>query len=195
MTSKQKTAQLLTKAGITLNGPNPWDIQVHDERTYDRIFSSGSLGVGESYMDGWWDVEDLSTFFQKVFNARLDKDLRRISTLWYYAKAWLLNMQNKDRAKKVGEQHYDVGNDLYERMLDKRMVYTCGYWSSSTTYGPEAQDLDEAQERKLDLVCKKLGFKAGQTVLDIGCGWGGVLICLGLMVDTSHIGLRGAIGP
>ncbi len=168
MTSKQKAAQLLTKAGITLNGPNPWDIQVHDERTYDRIFSSGSLGVGESYMDGWWDVEDMPGFLHKVFNARLDKELRKISTLWYYAKAWVLNMQNKDRAKKVGEQHYDVGNDLYERMLDKRMVYTCAYWSGA----PAATDLDQAQEAKLDLVCKKLGFKPGQTVLDIGCGWG-----------------------
>src|SRR6185312_11230380 len=168
MTSKQKAEQLLKKAGVILNGPNPWDIQVHDERAYDRIFSSGSLGIGESYMDGWWDVEDMPTFFNKVFVARLDLELRHISTLWYYARAWVLNMQNKDRAKKVGEQHYDAGNDLYERMLDKRMVYTCGYWSGS----PPAKNLDEAQEAKLDLICKKLNLKPGQTVLDIGCGWG-----------------------
>ncbi len=171
MTSKQKAIELLTKAGIILNGPNPWDIQVHDERLYDRIFSSGTLGVGESYMDGWWDVKDLPGFFDRMFSARLDQDLRRIGTLWYFAKAWVLNMQNKDRAKKVGEQHYDVGNDLYERMLDKRLTYTCGYWSGT----PAAQNLDEAQEAKLDLICRKLGLKAGQTVLDIGCGWGSFL--------------------
>ncbi len=168
MTSKQKAEQLLKKAGVILNGPNPWDIQVHDERAYDRIFSSGSLGIGESYMDGWWDVEDMPTFFNKVFVARLDLELRHISTLWYFARAWVLNMQNKDRSKKVGEQHYDAGNDLYERMLDKRMVYTCGYWSGN----PPAKNLDEAQEAKLDLICKKLNLKPGQTVLDIGCGWG-----------------------
>ena len=168
MTSKQRAEQLLTKAGVAINGPNPWDIQVHDERLYDRVFSSGTMGVGESYMDGWWDVEDFPTFFQKVLDARLDRELRKVSTLWYYARAWVFNMQNKDRAFEVGETHYDAGNDLYERMLDTRMVYTCGYWSGN----PPARTLDEAQEAKLDLVCKKLGLKRGQTVLDIGCGWG-----------------------
>ena len=168
MTSKEKIEQLLSKAGVELNGSNPWDLQVHDERVYDRIFSSGSLGIGESYMDGWWDVEDLPTFFEKVLGARIDQELVHIGTLWYIARAWVLNMQNKDRARQVAEQHYDVGNDLYERMLDKRMVYTCGYWSGS----PPARNLDEAQEAKLDLICKKLNLKPGQTVLDIGCGWG-----------------------
>ncbi len=168
MTSKEKVIELLDVAGVTLNGPNPWDIQVHDERMYDRIFSNGSLGVGESYMDGWWDVADLPTFLHKVLAARIDQKLVHIGTLWYVARAWVLNMQNKDRARKVAEQHYDVGNDLYERMLDKQMVYTCGYWSGT----PAAQTLDEAQEAKLDLICKKLGLKPGQTVLDIGCGWG-----------------------
>lgn len=168
MTSKQKIEQLLKKAGVTLNGSNPWDIQVHDERLYDRIFSTGSLGIGESYMDGWWDVEDFPTFLNKVLSARLDLELIHIGTLWYIARAWLLNMQNKDRSVEVAEQHYDAGNDLYEKMLDKRMAYTCGYWGGS----PPARNLDEAQEAKLDLVCKKLHLKRGQTVLDIGCGWG-----------------------
>lgn len=169
MTSKEKATELLAKAGITINGLHPWDVQVHDERVYDRIFSSGTLAVGESYMDGWWDVADLLTFLKKVVNARLDLELQSVGTLWYFARAWVLNMQNKDRAKKVGKQHYDAGNDLYERMLDKRMVYTCGYWSSPAT---PAQNLDDAQEQKLDLVCRKLNLKPGQTVLDIGCGWG-----------------------
>jgi cyclopropane-fatty-acyl-phospholipid synthase len=74
-------------------------------------------------------------------------------------------MQSVRKAFEVGEKHYDIGNDLYSRMLDKRMVYTCGYWK-------EAQNLDQAQEAKLDLVCRKIGLKPGQKVLDIGCGWG-----------------------
>jgi cyclopropane-fatty-acyl-phospholipid synthase len=169
MTSKEKAQQLLAKAGIEVNGPSAWDIQVHDDRFFDRVFSSGSLGIGESYMDGWWDVEDFPAFLRKAIGARLDLELAHIGTLWYIAKAWVLNMQNKDRAKVVGEQHYDAGNDLYERMLDKRMVYTCGYWSSPAM---PAQNLDDAQEQKLDLVCRKLNLQQGQTVLDVGCGWG-----------------------
>jgi cyclopropane-fatty-acyl-phospholipid synthase len=77
MTSKDKIVQLLAKAEVTLNGPHTFDIQVHDERLYDRIFSSGSLGIGESYMDGWWDVADLQTFLDKVLTARLDLELVR----------------------------------------------------------------------------------------------------------------------
>jgi cyclopropane-fatty-acyl-phospholipid synthase len=169
MTSKDKVVQLLSKAGVTVNGAHPFDIQVHDERLYDRIFASGSLGIGESYMDGWWDVEDMPAFLHKVLEARLDLELVHIGTLWYIARAWVLNRQNRDRAKVVAEVHYDAGNDLYRRMLDRRMIYSCGYWSGT----PAAQTLDEAQEAKLDLVCRKLGLKPGMTLLDIGCGWGG----------------------
>src|ERR1035441_2865177 len=67
-----------------------------------------------------------------------------------------------------GERHYDIGNDLYERMLDSRMIYSCGYWENAAT-------LEEAQRAKLDLVFRKLDLKPGQRVLDVGCGWGGAL--------------------
>jgi hypothetical protein len=66
----------------------------------------------------------------------------------------------------VGERHYDVGNDLYQAMLGQRMVYTCAYWR-------KADDLDAAQEAKLDLVCRKIGARPGIRILDLGCGWGG----------------------
>jgi cyclopropane-fatty-acyl-phospholipid synthase len=169
MNSKTKAVELLDKAGVAINGPAATDIQVSDERLYDRVFSGGTLALGEAYMDGWWGAEDLSEFFFKVLRADLYKHLKNLAMLLHFIRATVLNYQNKTRAFEVGEKHYDIGNDLYERMLGQRMVYTCGYWSSPTT---PARDLDDAQEQKLDLVCRKIGLKARQTVLDVGCGWG-----------------------
>ncbi len=120
-------------------------------------------------MEGWWEAKELDQFFTKVLSAHLDEEVRaNPAMLFMIAKAVVFNMQSSSRAFKVGEVHYDLGNDLYEAMLDKRMTYTCGYWSGS----PPARDLDEAEEAKLELVCKKIGLKAGDRVLDIGCGWG-----------------------
>ncbi|HEY6019086.1 MAG TPA: cyclopropane fatty acyl phospholipid synthase [Candidatus Paceibacterota bacterium] len=167
--SKEKARELLASAGITLNGPASTDMQVTDDRFYDRIFSGGTLAAGEAYMDGWWGAEDLSGFFDIVLSSTIEQQLKSFSTVLFFARAWLFNQQNKLKAFEVGQKHYDIGNDLYERMLDKRMVYTCGYWSSPTT---AAKDLDDAQEQKLDLVCRKIGLQEGQTVLDVGCGWG-----------------------
>ncbi len=171
MKSKDKAQEILALAGIAIDGPAQTDLQVHDDRIYDRVLSQGPLGLGEGYMDGWWDAEDLSGFFHKVFTAHIEESVSKIGLAWAVVKARFLNFQSYKRAFQVGEEHYDLGNDLYEKMLDKRMVYTCGYWSGT----PAAQNLDEAQEAKLDLVCRKLGLKPGDTVLDIGCGWGSFL--------------------
>ena len=77
------------------------------------------------------------------------------------------NLQSERRARHACEVHYDLDNAFYAAMLDRRMIYTCGYWQ-------HARDLDEAQEHKLDLVCRKLELRPGLRVLDIGCGWGGL---------------------
>ncbi len=157
---------LLRKADVRIGGDRPQDITVHDERLFDRVIRYGTLGLGEAYMDGWWDANELDTFIETVLRARLDKAFElNFASVIAIAKAFILNMQSSARARKVGEVHYDLGNDLYEAMLDKRMVYTCGYWK-------DARTLDEAQEAKLDLACRKIGLKKGDRVLDIGCGWG-----------------------
>lgn len=165
MKSKERAQKLLAECGITLDGGKPWDIRVHDERLYDRVFAGGSLAAGESYMDGWWDVEDLAGFFFHVFRA-VPHDMLNVGNAWQVLKSKVLNLQSAARAFQVGKKHYDVGNDLYRRMLGERMIYSCGYWK-------DAESLDEAQEAKLELICRKIGLKAGDTVLDIGCGWGG----------------------
>ncbi len=165
MNYAKKGAEFLSKAGITVNGDKPWDIKIFNQSTFKRAFSGGNIAVGESYMDGWWDVEDLSTFLTKIFRVRIESVFLTAGLFWYFLKARLFNLQSIQRAKQVGKEHYDIGNDLYRAMLGPRMVYTCGYWKN-------AQTLAEAQDAKLDLVCQKIGLKKGDRVLDIGGGWG-----------------------
>jgi cyclopropane-fatty-acyl-phospholipid synthase len=158
--------KLLEPTGIEVNGKNPWDIQVHNPNFYNRVLQESSLGLGESYMDGWWDCEALDELIYRILKANLDA---KVKGNWKIAlqvlRSSLFNQQTRSRALKVGEVVYDLGNDLYSAMLDKRLNYTCGYWANATT-------LDEAQEAKLDLVCRKIGLKPGMSVLEFGCGWG-----------------------
>lgn len=187
--------KLLEPSDIRINGDRPWDIRVHNEALFGRVIKGGSLAAGESYMDGWWDVQNLPEFFTRIHQAQLIKALAKDwKTLLRLAWFAVFNPQKGTRAFKVGEQHYDVGNDLYEAMLDKRLTYTCGYWSGLHS----ATTLDEAQDAKLDLVCRKLGLKPGQRILDIGCGWGSFMIyaaekygaeCVGVTVSKEQIAL------
>lgn len=158
--------ELLDIAGIQINGTNPWDMQVHDDRLYDRILSDSSLGLGEAYMEGWWDSDSIDELINRALKARLDEKIKKnIRLVFQVLRADILNRQSSARAFEVGVRHYDLGNDLYRAMLDKRMNYTCGYWKNT-------QNLDEAQEAKLELVCKKIGIYPGMRILELGCGWG-----------------------
>lgn len=163
---KEAAQELLAQRDIKINGHRPWDIQVHNEATYRRALSQGSLGLGEAYLDGWWDAEQLDEFFFRLVWGGVEKKVRQNwKTEVFRLGVHLFNRQRKSKAMEVGEFHYDRGNDLFQAMLDKRMTYSCGYWK-------DAQTLDEAQEAKLDLICRKLRLEPGQKVLDIGCGWG-----------------------
>ena len=159
--------ELFEFAGILVDGPNPGDIRVHDPRFYPRLLRDASIGMGESYMDGWWDTDALDVLLEKILRAGLQDRVTGSPRLRLLtAKAILLNLQSHTRSSRSVEAHYDIGNDLYTRMLDPRMIYSCAYWKDAST-------LAEAQEAKLDLVCRKLGLESGMRVLDIGCGWGG----------------------
>lgn len=163
---KSLVKELLSVAGIEINGSNPWDIQVHDERIYKRLVTEVELGLGESYMDNWWDVQNLDEMIYKIIKADLQNKVKRnLKIAFQLAGFYIINMQARRRAFIIGERHYDLGNDLFQNMLDRRMNYSCAYWKN-------AANLDEAQENKLELICKKLYLKPGMRVLDIGCGWG-----------------------
>ncbi len=159
--------EMLDSADVVVNGERPADLRVHDERFFGRVLSGGSLALGESYMDGWWDCEALDELVRRILANDLQQKVRpslRASLLWL--KSVLVNTQRRSRAYNIGRRHYDLGNDLYRLMLDKGMNYSCGYWK-------HAENLDDAQEAKLDLVCRKIGLEPGMRLLDVGCGWGG----------------------
>ena len=184
----RRATDLLATAGIAVGGAQPWDIQVHHPATFDRILTRGSLGLGESYMDGWWDCKAVDEFIARVLRARLDRQVGRAGWIWASLKARLTNLQSEHRAWQVAEVHYDLGNDLYEAMLDPSMAYSCGYWA-------QASHLQSAQEDKLDLICRKLQLRPGMSLLDIGCGWGSLMLfaarhygvkCVGLTVSREQ---------
>ncbi|MBV9385042.1 MAG: cyclopropane fatty acyl phospholipid synthase [Chroococcidiopsidaceae cyanobacterium CP_BM_ER_R8_30] len=191
--SKKITQKILTKADIEINGDRPWDIQVHNENFYQRVVYQGSLGLGESYVEGWWDCFKLDDFFTKILRSKIfEYRIKNNLGFWLeIVKAKLWNMQSSSRSSQVGEQHYDIGNELYQSMLDSRLTYSCGYWKN-------AKNLEEAQENKLDLICRKLQLEKGMTLLDIGCGWGSLMkyaaekyqvSCVGFTVSKEQIKL------
>ena len=180
--ARGRVTQLLETAGVRIDGDAPWDMRVHDSRVYARIVAHGSLGLGEAYMDGWWDADDLDGFLFRVLHARLDERVGGIDDAALYLQSRLVNLQNGLRARIVAERHYDLGNDLFRAMLGKRLVYSCGYWK-------DAGDLDTAQEAKLDLICRKLGLAPGMRVLDIGCGWGELLEFAATRYGVSGVGV------
>jgi cyclopropane-fatty-acyl-phospholipid synthase len=163
---RNKIEYLLSLADVQINGDRSWDIHVYNEKLFPRVLAHGSLGVGESYMDGWWDCERLDEFFCKILKANLDAKIDPWTEFFSFLKAKLFNLQKPSSCFLDCQHHYDIGNGLYQCMLDKLRIYSCGYWKNATC-------LDEAQEKKLDLICRKLLLKPGMRVLDIGCGWGG----------------------
>lgn len=179
---QDRLQSLLSDADVRIGGGRPWDLQLHDPHFATRVLAQGSLALGESYMDGWWDAESLDGFMFHLLDARIDQRAHSIAEIWDALRAQLLNLQKGRRTFEVGERHYDLGNDLYRAMLGKRLVYSCGYWR-------EADNLDDAQEAKLDLICRKLGLRPGMRVLDIGCGWGEALKFAAERYGVSGVGV------
>lgn len=160
---------ILSRADIQIDGERPWDLHVHDDRFFRRVLADGELGFGESYMDGDWDCDRLDELTSRIFGAELDRATSRPVDVLNALVARVMTRQTRGWVRRHVAPHYDLGNDLFEAMLDRRhMAYTCAYWRGG------AGTLEEAQEAKLDLVCRKLTLRPGMRVLDIGCGWGGL---------------------
>jgi cyclopropane-fatty-acyl-phospholipid synthase len=181
--SKKIASEILQKANIKIDGSNPWDIQIHDDRMYSQVLQKGSLGLGETYMSGWWDVSSLDLFFERIIFADLSHHIINDKKLLLQILSnRLMNSGTKKKSLQVATTHYDLGNDLYEVMLDPTMTYTCGYWSSAKT-------LKDAQDAKHDLICKKLNLKKGQKILDIGCGFGSFAMYASVQYQVSVLGI------
>ncbi len=186
--AQQAFATLLAEADIRVGGDRPWDLRINHPQAAAYILARGSLGLGEAYMEGWWDCPRIDELIERLLDARLEQRVGSWVVLRQALRARLFNLQTLRRAWRVGEAHYDIGNELFEAMLDTRMVYTCAYWASART-------LDEAQLAKLDLVCVKLGLRPGMRLLDIGCGWGSLMrhaaenygvSCVGLTISRAQ---------
>lgn len=189
-TLRGKIEELLEEADVRINGDRPWDMRIHSPGVLERIAASGSLGLGESYMDGAWDCEQLDGFFARVLRAKLYRKVKPLKLLLPILREHVFNHQNVRRAWHVGKFHYDLGNEFYEAMLGPTMAYSCGYWKN-------ANSLTAAQEAKLDLTCRKLHLEPGMRVLDIGCGWGAFMAhaarnfgvrCTGITISKNQAG-------
>jgi len=166
MSVKQRLLSALNDIDVHIGGDRPWDITLHDERLFHRVGRTGLLGLGDAYVDGWWDCPSIDRLFDRALRADLPRMFRfQPATIIRYGLEKLFNRQSLPRARNNIHRHYDLGNDLFETMLDEHMAYSCGYWR-------HAENLNQAQEAKLDLVCRKLGLEPGMRVLDVGCGWG-----------------------
>jgi cyclopropane-fatty-acyl-phospholipid synthase len=157
--------ELLSKVGVQVNGKELWDLQVHDPRAYTRMLRNGTVGFGEAFMEGWLDCERFDLLAERAFRASLSEQFEVRAAFVHAVKAKLNPFGSRHRSFKIGEVHYDAGNDFFESILDTYLTYSCGYWE-------HAETLDVAQRKKLDLICRKLHLEPGMRVLDIGSGWG-----------------------
>lgn len=184
MNSEKIITELMEKAGIRLGGSDPWDIRVNDDRFYDRVLRDHSLGLGESYMDGWWECDRIDRMIRRLIDARLDEEVKKnFRMAASVIAARIFNRQSKYRSREVADRHYNLGNDLFFSFLDPYKQYSCAFFNGS-------KRLDDAQRHKMDLICQKTELSPGDKVLDIGSGWGGLAKYMAERYDCEVTGVN-----
>ncbi len=162
------------------NGEPLFVVRFNTEEALRRTLANRFLGFGESYMDGSLDVEgDWDRLFRMGLGAKFQHALPPVRTL---ARFVMLRLQTRDTHRKARTnimRHYDLGNDFYSLWLDRSMTYSCAYFATPDT------PLEEAQTAKLDRICRKLQLEPGMTLLDVGSGWGSLVI-----YAAQHYGVR-----
>lgn len=188
--SRRAVEELFALVDVRFDGVRPWDIEVHRDRLFQRVLAKGSLGFGEAYMDGDWDCAALDQLFDRIIAGRLGDLLgMTVPLAVMILAAKFRNRQSVSRSGQVAKAHYDLPIDIHAATYDRRLTASCAYWKDAAT-------LDEAQENKLDLICRKIGLTSGHTVFDIGCGWGSFIgfaaekygaLCTGVTVSKEQV--------
>lgn len=179
-------------AGTGPHTASPATVRVHDTRVYLRILREGTVGLGESYADGWWDTDDLTGFLRLAYRniARTHPSLDRIHRGLRPVVDPIARRRrpDKDRDARNVRSHYDLGNEFFQRILDETMMYSCAVFEQPT------DSLAEASVRKLDRLADLLALTPDDRVLEIGTGWGGFAVHAarkyGCHVTTTTISQR-----
>lgn len=180
---QQVVTEQLSRSGIRVGTDHPWDIQVHDPRFYQRLAMQGSLGAGESYVEGWWDCQRIDLLAERVLQSGLANQWgRNLRAGMGSILRRLINPQRGKRSEKVALLHYNIDPAFFEMLLGPTMNYSCAYWRSS-------RSLDDAQRQKMHLIGKKLDLGPQDRALDIGCGWGGLAHYLSSVFGCSVVGI------
>jgi cyclopropane-fatty-acyl-phospholipid synthase len=149
-------------------------VQVHDPRTYRAVLTGGSVGLGRSYLEGWWDVDDLTAFLRLLNRATRRYDPARSGLSRAFGRvtdrARALRRPDPQRDRANIRAHYDLGNEFFELMLDETRMYSSAWFRS-----PDVT-LAEASTEKLDRLCRRLDLGPDDHVVEIGTGWGGFAV-------------------
>lgn len=177
------------RSGDNGDGDYAVTVTIHNRRFFSDVLRKGNLGMGESYMAGDFDITEgtLQDFLTILLRNRIDQRIRTdYSTMLKILGVQILNALSGKRIN-IKKHYDDVGDDLFEMMLDKSMSYTCGYAAS-----PD-DSLEQMQFNKLDRICHKLRLQPGDHLMDIGCGYGNLLIHAARHYGVTGVGITNSI--